>query len=232
MLLPLLVVLACPPESRVTVAPEQWAKARPADHDAWLAQLHLRPASDTQWGPTFIESVQVLRGRFTGSAPADRLVIAVLTAALKEERELLSREVVLYRIQLLRPDGAAWCAVDGSLSEDAFTDTYAAGPVEPRYHRARQKFSLEVFTRADRDALHVENTVELTSRIQSTTTEHTWLELRDDVITPVGHAKTGTATCMICDDDERYTRWTFELRAKLPKQVVQYTATSAQPVDP
>jgi hypothetical protein len=228
----LLVLLSCSADAGVDLSPEAWRKglaaARPGDHDAWLARLHLAPVTGDGWEVPRLETVELVSASLSGRKNAEVLVKATFTTRLKEDRPPLDPGVRLYRVQVLQREGARWCALSAALSEDVVTERPNAGPADGmKDTRLPTTFSLVHFSHPGRETLEVKKPYRSESRANAEGINVEWWDVVDGVLTQVMATSSATMDCGACEP--RYSKSWFELRGSPPVSVVRFTRACAEP---
>lgn len=227
-MLPLLLVLACAPASKIDLSPEAWRQkltaARPGEHDAWLKRLALDPVANAQWQTPVLERVEVLPAKLSGAKEPELFVVARFTTKLtgRDPEMGLSDEVRLVRAQVLKREGKGWCALSSSLSADVILEEPNAGPADGMKNTSQPPtFAFVNFSSGSRQTIEVHKSFDNLSRASARGENVEWWDLIDGKLVKISSATKLTADCMPCD--VRFTRTWFEAKGPPPIHVKQFT---------
>ena len=224
--LPLLLILSCAPASTVDLSPEAWRQnvtaARPGEHDVWLERLKLKPVINQTWTTPGLESVELRTAKLSGGKKPEVLVVATFKATVARERELLSDEVTLYRVQVLQPSGSTWCAISDALSADVIVEDYNAGPVDGMKDTwLPWRFSFINFSRTNQQTIEVRKPFDNVSRLSGKGEVVEWWDLVEGKLVPLAKTSVARTVCGPCKYPHHRT-W-FELHGTPPVILVDFT---------
>jgi hypothetical protein len=227
----LVLFLTCAPNAGIDLTPEAWrdgiTAARPGDHDTWLRRLHLPAVASKAWSPPTLVSVELLPAHLSGAKTPEVIARAIFVARLKAKREMLDPELRLYRVQVLQPDGAKWCALSSALSEDVTTELPNAGPADGmKDTRGETKLAVVSFSHPQRETIEVRKPFRNISRVRSEGEEVEWWDLVNGRLAMLLKKTAATYDCPVCDTV--FSKTWFELRGPPPTVVVQFTRRCAE----
>lgn len=223
-MLPLLLILSCAPAANVDLSPEAWRQkltaARPGEHDAWLERLKLKPVTSPTWSTPTLERVEVRTAKLSSGKKPELLVVATFKAMLNEARELMSDEIRLYRVQVLQPSGATWCAISDALSADVIVEK-PTGPADGmKDTELPRTFAFVNFSHPNQQTIEVHRPFETENRFTAKGDEIEWWDVIEGKLVQILKTPVKTIQCPNCDLPH-FRSW-YERRGTPPVNIVAF----------